>query len=197
MEDLRSSKFYLLIYGGETGKSDKIVGNIFFRQDQLHIDLFVFFSVFFSCFFLFLSFCVVAWKFKISVDTRSARRRQVAEMTIMASRPFATQFVMIDRSEDPNTRFCSASPASARKKGKKHSWLGRQIVASEHPASSVHELLLPQQSSDTAGVTAISVEVTSDNKAAVTSLLVQMPGHQRRLQVGSVLTTATGATANK
>ena len=46
--DLRSSKFYLLIYGGETGKSDKIVGNIFFRQDQLQIDLFVFFSVFFS-----------------------------------------------------------------------------------------------------------------------------------------------------
>ena len=78
-----------------------------------------------------------------------------------------------------------------------YSWLGRQIIASEHPASSVHELLLPQQSSDTAGVTAISVEVTSDNKAAVTSLLVQMPGHQRRLQVGSVLTTATGATANK
>ena len=196
--DLRSSKFYLLIVGGgETGTSDKIVGNIFFRQDQLHIDLFVFFSVFFSCFFLFLSFCVVAWKFKISVDTRSARRRQVAEMTIMAQRPFATQFVMIDRSEDPNTRFCSASPASTRKKGKKHSWLGRQIIASEHPASSVHELLLPQQSSDTAGVTAISVETTSDQRAAVTSLLVQMPGNQRRLQVGSVLTTATAATANK
>ena len=194
--DLRSSKFYLLIYGSEAGKSDKIIGNIFFRQDQLHIDLFVFFSVFFSCFFLFLSFCVVAWKFKISVDTRSARRRQVAEMTIMAQRPFASQFVMIDRSEDPNTSrlFCSSSPATARKKGKKL-WLGRQIIASEHPASSVHELLLPQQSSETFGVTAISVETTSDAKAAVTSLLVQMPGHQRRLQVGSVLTTAAAATA--
>merc|ERR1719479_807259 len=102
---------------------------------------------------------------------------------------------MIDRSEDPNTRLVSsASPATARKKGKKH-WLGRQIIASEHPASSVHELLLPHHTSETFAVTAISVETTSDNNAAVTSLLVQMPGNQRRLQVGSVLTTAAAAAA--
>ena len=196
--DLRSSKFYLLIYGGLGGNnSEKIVGNLFFRQDQLHIDLFVFFSVFFSCFFLFLSFCVVAWKFKISVDIRSARRRQAAEMTIMARRPFAQQLVMIDRSEDPNTRFCSVqgtrtcptSPATHRKKGRKL-WLGRQTVASEQQAGSVHELLLPQQSADSFSLSAISVETTADNLAAVTSLLIQMPGDQRRLQVGSVLTTA-------
>jgi len=40
-------------------------GSIYFRQDQLHIDLFVFFSVFFSCFFLFLSICVLVWKVKV------------------------------------------------------------------------------------------------------------------------------------
>merc|ERR1719422_1229525 len=103
---------------------------------------------------------------------------------------------MIDRSEDPNTRFCtgggrpsSSSPATLRKKAKKL-WLGRQTVASELQTSSVHELLLPQQSSDSFPLTAISVEATSDNLAAVTSLLIQMPGDQRRLQVGSVLTTA-------
>ena len=82
----------------------------------------------------------------------------------MAQRPFATQLVMIDRSEDPNTRLvCSASPATARKKGKKHSWLGRQIIASEHPASSVHELLLPHQNSEPFAVTAISVENQQDS----------------------------------
>jgi hypothetical protein len=45
----------------------------FHRQDQLHIDLFVFFSVFFSCFFLFLSVCVVMWKVKQAADLRRAR----------------------------------------------------------------------------------------------------------------------------
>jgi hypothetical protein len=43
------------------------------RQDQLHIDLFVFFSVFFSCFFLFLSVVVVIWKVKQTADMRRAR----------------------------------------------------------------------------------------------------------------------------
>jgi hypothetical protein len=74
-------------------------------QDQLHIDLFVFFSVFFSCFFLFLSgtriitlgscilntnvflfvyltgflffpACVVLWKLKQMGDLRRARNRK-------------------------------------------------------------------------------------------------------------------------
>lgn len=48
-------------------------GIIYFRQDQLHIDLFVFFSVFFSCFFLFLAVCVVVWKAKQAADMRRAR----------------------------------------------------------------------------------------------------------------------------
>lgn len=64
-------------------------GMVFFRQDQLHIDLFVFFSVFFSCFFLFLAACVVAWKAKQAADVRRARRRHVVEMLHMAQRPFA------------------------------------------------------------------------------------------------------------
>jgi len=46
-------------------------GTVFFRQDQLHIDLFVFFSVFFSCFFLFLAVCVVGWKAKQVNNTTS------------------------------------------------------------------------------------------------------------------------------
>ncbi len=72
-------------------------GMIFFRQDQLHIDLFVFFSVFFSCFFLFLAACVVAWKTKQAADVRRARRRHVVEMLHMAKRPFASATILYER----------------------------------------------------------------------------------------------------
>ena len=74
-------------------------GSLVFRQDQLHIDLFVFFSVFFSCFFLFLSFCVIVWKFKSMSDIRNARRRHVVEMQYMAQRPFASQLIMFEQNK--------------------------------------------------------------------------------------------------
>lgn len=77
-------------------------GIVFFRQDQLHIDLFVFFSVFFSCFFLFLAVCVVIWKAKQAADVRRARRRQFVEMLHMAKRPFAVVTVLINE----NGQFC-------------------------------------------------------------------------------------------
>ena len=96
--DLRSTKFYLVLHGAK-GKNvnEPTFGNIFFRQDQLHIDLFVFFSVFFSCFFLFLAACVVFWKFKLMADLRRARAQHAVEMTIMARRPFSSQMLFVDR----------------------------------------------------------------------------------------------------
>ena len=190
--DLRSSKFYILVYGArkQINSTTNIIGNLFFRQDQLHIDLFVFFSVFFSCFFLFLAFCVVIWKFKLTVDIRSARRRHVVEMTIMAQRPFARQLVLIDKEE---TEGClrqlppSSSPHPGRRK--KKPWLNRgQVADTDMHQPGLQDLLLPEASDLT--LTAISVEVTADNQAAVTSILIQMPGpgQQRSVQVGSVLT---------
>lgn len=71
-------------------------GGIWFRQDQSRIDLFVFFTVFFSCFFLFLSSCVIIWKIKQAFDLRRARRLHAAEMKSMASRPFASVMVILD-----------------------------------------------------------------------------------------------------
>lgn len=69
--DLSASRYYLalLAISSLPAQATHIVpiptyGTVFFRQDQLHIDLFVFFSVFFSCFFLFLAVCVVGWKAK-------------------------------------------------------------------------------------------------------------------------------------
>ncbi|KAK9888746.1 hypothetical protein WA026_000973 [Henosepilachna vigintioctopunctata] len=88
---LETTRFFLVLQALESPEDDKKVsyGIVFSRQDQLHIDLFVFFSVFFSCFFLFLAACVVAWKAKQAADVRRARRRHVVEMLHMAKRPFA------------------------------------------------------------------------------------------------------------
>ena len=66
--DLRSARFYMLVIRSGTAG---LVGAVHFRQDQLQIDLFVFFSVFLAGFFLFVSVCVIIWQvgldFKISV----------------------------------------------------------------------------------------------------------------------------------
>nr|KAF6392567.1 hypothetical protein mPipKuh1_007768 [Pipistrellus kuhlii] len=74
-EHLKSSRFYLLLLGvgdpsgpGANSSADS-QGLVFFPQDQAHTDLFIFFSVFFSCFFLFLSLCVLLWKTKQALVT--------------------------------------------------------------------------------------------------------------------------------
>lgn len=85
--NLSSTRFYIALRATNGPAS---YGLVFFRQDQLHIDLFVFFSVFFSCFFLFLAVCVVVWKAKQAADVRRARLRHVVEMLHMARRPFAS-----------------------------------------------------------------------------------------------------------
>ncbi|XP_030761458.1 multiple epidermal growth factor-like domains protein 8 isoform X2 [Sitophilus oryzae] len=84
---LENTRFFLVLQSID--EHQPAYGVVFSRQDQLHIDLFVFFSVFFSVFFLFLAACVVAWKAKQAADARHARRRHVVEMLHMAKRPFA------------------------------------------------------------------------------------------------------------
>lgn len=83
VHDLTHTKFYLIIRALPTEEETASFGLVFFRQDQLHIDLFVFFSVFFSCFFLFLAACVVVWKAKQAADVRRARRRHVVEVRLL------------------------------------------------------------------------------------------------------------------
>lgn len=83
VHDLTHTKFFIIIRARHVDDGLASFGITFFRQDQLHIDLFVFFSVFFSCFFLFLAACVVAWKAKQAADVRRARRRHVVEVSIL------------------------------------------------------------------------------------------------------------------
>lgn len=80
VHDLAHTKFFIILRARHTEDGAASFGIVYFRQDQLHIDLFVFFSVFFSCFFLFLAACVVAWKAKQAADVRRARRRHVVEV---------------------------------------------------------------------------------------------------------------------
>ncbi|GFS15989.1 multiple epidermal growth factor-like domains protein 8 [Elysia marginata] len=122
--NLGSSHFYIILRsleGSDTGENSIHVnqwsgdggregaskgptrGTLYFRQDQPHIDLFVFFSVFFSCFFLFLAVCVLLWKMKQTLDARRTRQLQEREMECMASRPFAHILVLIDPVTDSSS----------------------------------------------------------------------------------------------
>jgi len=99
IHDLRTTRFFLIVQTTSSpssagGNSMAAFGQVTFRQDQLHLDLFVFFSVFFSCFFLFLSICVLVFQLKHINDVRRARRLHQVEMEYMAQRPFAVQLVL-------------------------------------------------------------------------------------------------------
>jgi hypothetical protein len=83
---LHRTKVYVAVIGASNGTSSFY---FYFRQDSAEIDLFIFFSVFFSSFFLFLGLCVVAWKIKQRLDTRHAEQTQIFEMEERAKRPFA------------------------------------------------------------------------------------------------------------
>ncbi|KAJ8882292.1 hypothetical protein PR048_014094 [Dryococelus australis] len=149
--DLGATRFYLALTASETIPRDTLpvsYGIVFFRQDQLHIDLFVFFSVFFSCFFLFLAACVVAWKAKQAADVRRARRRHVVEMLHMAKRPFASVTLLLGDA-DGGECVAASSQSPYRKKRK-------QLLSGE--------------------VRPIAVEPTDDGVAAVGTVFVRLPG---------------------
>ena len=83
---LHRTKVYVAVIGASNDSSHFL---FYFRQDSAEIDLFIFFSVFFSSFFLFLGLCVVAWKIKQRLDTRHDEQTQIFEMEERAKRPFA------------------------------------------------------------------------------------------------------------
>lgn len=149
--DLVSTRFYLALTA--SAQEDSVgpsYGILFFRQDQLHIDLFVFFSVFFSCFFLFLAGCVVAWKAKQAADMRRARRRHVVEMLHMAKRPFAGVILHLDHDEsDDSPSLFSQSPH--RKKRSKFNPCGGEMRP-------------------------VAIEPTDDGIAAIATVFVRLPG---------------------
>uniref|UniRef100_A0A8C9SJ64 Multiple EGF like domains 8 n=1 Tax=Scleropages formosus TaxID=113540 RepID=A0A8C9SJ64_SCLFO len=172
VHSLKSSRFYIALRGVGTDTHDgQSQGLLFLRQDQAHIDLFVFFSVFFSCFFLFLSVCVLLWKVKQFLDFRREQRRHIQEMTKMASRPFAKLTVYLEP-EEPQLiylpgyqHFCRSDPFLS------------QLMGFSYSSFKVGP---------------ITLEPTDDGMAGVATVLFQLPGGilaPNRACLGSALVT--------
>ena len=173
---LKVSRFFMIMHGKGDGASHVQYGNLFFRQDQPHIDLFVFFSVFFSCFFLFLAKCALWWKLKQAVDTRRSRHLRQIEMECMASRPFANVLVSVDR--DPPVMLSPPLPRKQRlpKLSSKYSIMDRNGTHEESPFN----------------VVPIALETTDDGIANVGTVFFQLPGGANaplRATLGSTLMT--------
>lgn len=172
--DLRSTRLYLVVFGS-VGEGAPTRGSLFFRQDQTRIDLFVFFSVFFSCFFLFLAACVVVWKVKRAFDVRRARRLHAAQMEHMARRPFARVCLLMVPDDDSCYATGEVYRSPARKKQ------SRRALRESPKGTGV---------TGSGGLRPVAVEPTGDGAAAVTTLLLQLPGGLAapvRLALGSAL----------
>ncbi|XP_051901341.1 LOW QUALITY PROTEIN: multiple epidermal growth factor-like domains protein 8 [Pristis pectinata] len=175
---LKTQRFFMALLGAGPGESQ---GLLFFRQDQAHIDLFVFFSVFFSCFFLFLAACVLLWKAKQGLDSRRERRRHLQEMDKMASRPFARLTVYLEPEALPVPPVpTAANPLHLRaapvRPGPRHGRRGEagvppQLLACPPPPAPHHHPPAP-----CFRVGPVTLEPTDDGMAGVATLLFQLPG---------------------
>lgn len=162
---LKESRFYIILYSKGDGHMNETFGNLHFRQDQPHIDLFVFFSVFFSCFFLFLAMCVLLWKVKQAFDIRRNRQQRAREMETMASRPFAKVLSLID--VEPYPPQCSPP---LPKKGRLHRLTSRHFLLPDSPSGTL------QNPDDHFSIVPIAIEPTDDGIAAVATIVIQLPG---------------------
>lgn len=184
VHNLEKSQFYMIIYGRGDAYSNQTYGKLFFRQDQPHIDLFVFFSVFFSCFFLFLAFCVLIWKIKQTVDTQRSRQQRAREMQHMASRPFAGVLVLVDHEaamSNPTPRKIRVNKPTARSPQLPEVNMIHPYVRDEHFS------ILP-----------IAIEPTENGIASVATVVFQLPGGgstTSKLCLGSALTLRQGCGA--
>ena len=174
--NLSATRFFIALRA--SSGPEPSYGSVVFRQDQLHIDLFVFFSVFFSCFFLFLAVCVVIWKVKQTADIRRARRQHVVELLHLAKRPFAYVFLASNSfdidSPHPTTSSSSTSNRTVR---------SATGARSRHQQHSATHAQLPE-------VLLIAIEPTSDNLAAVGTVFVSLPGRYKAplsMALGSTL----------
>ena len=182
IHQLKTARFYIVVRSRGGGPHNGTRGQIYFRQDQPHIDLFVFFSVFFSCFFLFLAICIMLWKMKQTLDARQSRQMREREMECMASRPFARILVLVEH-DDPTKANLAHPPVRPRLR------MARYHGRSHYYNNELNSLLqLPRE----CGVVPVAMEPTVDGQAAVATLVLQLPGGQgapARLCLGSVLTT--------
>jgi hypothetical protein len=188
VHDLKKALFYIILHGVGTTTSNETTGLMFFRQDQAHIDLFVFFSVFFSSFFLFLDLCVLIWKIKQAFDTQRSRYQRQLEMECMASRPFG-RVVIITEDECVPT-YESQSLLPARKTSNRR--LTMPKLASKYSLGTTNMAFTRSNTDDTFRVNPLALEPTDDGIAAIGTFVIELPGGretQTRMCLGSTLLT--------
>ncbi|RUS80434.1 hypothetical protein EGW08_011803, partial [Elysia chlorotica] len=209
--NLGSSHFYIILRSLQGGDNDSSVevnqwtqdpglgghkaptqGTLYFRQDQPHIDLFVFFSVFFSCFFLFLAVCVLLWKMKQTFDARRTRQLQEREMECMASRPFAHILVLQQQHYQLTNNPNYSSILHNTGRGSTH--ISAVVNSNSIMALNAYQQTPPHRPSGQRelGVIPIAIEPTEDGVAGVGTVVFQLPGGAAapsHLCLGSALTT--------
>jgi hypothetical protein len=184
------------MYGVGGQNSNHTFGNLYFRQDQPHIDLFVFFSVFFSSFFLFLAVCVLLWKMKQAVDTQRSRQQRAKEMMHMASRPFSKVLVYIE----PEPIIMSSTPILRRQKLPKLSHRNVPIMGLP-PVEILPPIIHTLTTKEIVpfDVTPIAMEPIINGSAVIRTVVIQLPGGPHatsKLCLGSTLTTNYRAANN-
>lgn len=183
--DLKQSKFYVVVHGVGSPSSDFTRGRILFRQDQPHIDLFVFFSVFFSCFFLFLAVCILLWKFKLVYGVRQNRQRVAIELQTMAKRPFGKVFLVFDKHTKEKAADLSLVLAERGANAEEPSTSGgirRMLRKKKRNVVDVGQGSSPRAAASTDGTVKlpslmpVALEYLHGGVVAVATLPVQLPG---------------------
>ncbi|EDW52069.1 GM16709 [Drosophila sechellia] len=182
--NLSATRFFIALRA--SSGPEPSYGSVVFRQDQLHIDLFVFFSVFFSCFFLFLAVCVIVWKVKQAADLRRARRQHVVEMLHLAKRPFAQIFLAssgLDM-DSPQPTSSSSSARAMRQRAR------QALLLQEQSAGDSQSVMHHSTRRQSSRIMMVAIEPTFDNLAAVGTVFISLPGRSRAplsIALGSTL----------
>lgn len=174
---LRDDRFYIVFVGRDKSGSR---GVVYFRQDLSQIDLFVFFSVFFSAFFLIVSVSVFGWKIKQYHTRRRVIEVREHQLETMRSRPFAT-YSFLHQTDKPE-------PSCWRIKRDTATRLLRDPLAVKQ-----HQLRL-RDVRERPLLAPISQEPTVDGRASVSTVIFQLPGNECsdfQLLLGSALTLVT------
>ena len=183
LHDLRTTRFFLLV---KSNNQSEAFGYVYFRQDQLHIDLFVFFSVFFSCFFLFLAGCIMLWKVKHLAERRRAIQRHEVELQHLARRPFARATV------DLSARATAAGTAAAGEAACFQTYNTTTTIKRKSKFlqnNTVRDSSSPIRTCDLISVRPMAIEPLNQGKIAVATILIHMPQYSvnQSLMFGSVL----------
>ncbi|KAI2804306.1 Multiple epidermal growth factor-like domains protein 8 [Blomia tropicalis] len=179
--DLRTTRYYFILRANDPVSFDSSYGLVLFRQDQCKIDLFVFFSVFFSCFFLFTCMSVIVWKLKMYLEYRRAQHMHEIELEHLANRPFALIYVLFDSIfEFDHVTFHkvkSSVPETPSKKMSlfRHFTLGFKESPKVYPECAQSAAKFDTKETENS-IKPVSIEFTSDGLAAIITTFVRLPG---------------------